>query len=714
MPDLAPKAGSVSPVRPSKPRPKTPMTPTQALARATELMNAGRLKQGERVCRQIIEARPDLAEAQNILGVIQYRQGLVEEAIKSIKQAIKSNGAVANFHANLGEMLRQQGEIDKAITSLRRATRLNPNSAQAFNNLGIAYFDKTKFEDAAAMYRKAIEIDPSYSEPHNNLGNALRALGKTQEAVEMYDKALALRPDYAEAHNNVATLLGGTGRLAEAETSLRRSIELRPDNLAAYRHLANVLVQQSKTDQAIGVLNAALKKDPRSLANLVALARAHLKQGTITAAERIAKAALKLESDNTEALCVYGQTCQELDRPHEAVEYYEKALALRPEYGECRNLLAIALKSMGNFNRAQDELSALIDQQPGMVAAYSSMSDLVTFTADHPYFLAMQKLIDEAGDAQDERFMFLHYSIAKAYDDFGDVDSAFRHFSAGAAIKRARLNYDESRSQAFFDGIKKTFDARFIADRSIKGHSSSLPIFIVGMPRSGSTLVEQILASHREVHGAGEIKVVSQAMHELRHVFPNMAPFPEIGTQMEALHYEYFANHYLNATTRLSEDASHITDKLLTNFYFLGVIYKAFPNAKVIHTMRNPVDTCLSCYTKLFKDDMAYSYDLRELGRYYKRYQALMAHWREVLPESFLLEVNYEEVVGEIEDKARQIVAFCGLDWDEQCLKFHESDRQVKTASVAQVRQPLYSTSVERWRRYEEQLQPLVEELGLS
>jgi tetratricopeptide (TPR) repeat protein len=712
MSDLVSNAPSAIPARPAKP--KTPMTPTQALAHATKLMNDGRLKQAEHVCQQIIQARPSLAEAYNILGVIKYRQGLPEEAITTIQKAIKFNGAVANFYANVGEMLRQQGEIDKAITALRRATRLDQNSAQAFNNLGIAYFDKTKFEDAVEMYRKAIAIDASYAEPHNNLGNALRALGKTQEAIEFYDKALALRPDYAEAHNNAATLLGESGRFEEAETALRRSIEVRPDNLEAYRHLANVLVHQSKTDEAIRFLNEALKRDPRSLPTLVALVRAHLKRGTYPVAEKIAKAALQLEPDNAEALCVYGQACQELDRPHEAIEIYDKALAKRPEYAECRNYLAIALKSIGDFQRAKDELNALIDKQPGMVAAYSTMADMIKYTADHPHLAAMRKLVEEAGEAKDERFMFLHYSIAKAYDDIGDLESAFRHYGAGAAIKRARLNYDEERSQAFFNGIIKTYDAAYIADGSIKGHPSTLPIFIVGMPRSGSTLVEQILSSHPEVHGAGEIKVVSQAMHEVRNVFPKLPPFPEVGSQMRQPHYDYFANHYLNVITRLSEDASHITDKLLTNYYFLGILYKAFPNAKVIHTMRNPVDTCLSCYTKLFKDDMPYTYDLRELGRYHKRYQALMAHWRAVLPDSFLLEVNYEDVVGSLEDKAKQIVAFCGLNWDAQCLKFHESDRPVKTASVAQVRKPLYSTSVDRWRRYEVQLQPLVEELGLA
>ena len=695
-------------------KPKTPMTPAQAMGRAVALMNEGKLQQAERVCRQIIEARPGIAEPHNILGVILHRQGDAKAAIKSIQKAIKLNGAVANFRANVGEMLRQEGDIDKAITALRRATRLDPNSAQAFNNLGIAYFDKAKYEDAVEMYRKAIELDASYAEPHNNLGNALRALGKTKDAVECYEEALKLRPDYAEAHNNIATLLGESGRLEESEKALRRLIELRPDKLDAYRHLANILVHQNKTADAINLLNEAVKRDRTNIPNLTALVRGHIKHGTYHVAERVAKTALELEPDNPEVLCVYGQACHDVDRHHEAIEYFEKALEKRPEYGEARNMLAVALKAVGNFERAEAELNTLIERQPGMVGAYSSMADMIKFTADHPHFLAMRKLIDDAGDAKDERFMFLHYALGKAYDDIGDQENAFKHFSIGAEIKRARLDYDESKSEEFFEGIMKIFDADFFKDGTVKGHPSNLPIFIVGMPRSGSTLVEQILSSHPEVYGAGEIKVLSRAIHEARRVFPDLPNFPELGTQMDSAHYELVANHYLNAIVPLSEEASHITDKLLTNYYFLGTIYKSFPNAKVIHVMRNPVDTCLSCYSKLFKDDMSYTYDLRELGRYYKRYQALMAHWREVLPEGFMLEINYEEVVASLEDKAKEIVAFCGLEWNDQCLKFHESDRPVKTASVTQVRKPLYSSSVERWRRYEKQLEPLVEELGLA
>lgn len=677
-------------------------------------MNSGKLDAAEELCRQIVEARPGFADAWNVLGVILHRRGEGKEAVKAIRHAIRLNGAEANYYANVGEMLRQQGEVDAAITALRRATRLDPESAQAFNNLGVAYFDKGKYEDAIAAYRRAIEIDPAYPEPHNNLGNALLALGRSQEARTAYEKALELRPDYAEALHNMATLLGSSGSTEEAEKALRRTNELRPGNLETYRQLANLLLAENRVQEAIQILADALKRDEKSVDTLLPLARAHLKQGTNAVAARLAEEAMRLDPENPEIWHVYGQCCHELDRFAQAVEYLERALAKRPDFIECRHSLAMTLKSLGDFERAEAELRGLIEKQRGLIAAYSGLTDMIRFTEDHPHFQRLRQMADGMGEADDERAMFLHYAVAKAYDDIGDYERAFEHYSRGAAMKRARLDYGEAKSTAFFEDIKRIYDAGFFAEKRVKGHPSTLPIFIVGMPRSGSTLTEQVLSSHPEVYGAGEIKVLSQSIHQLRHLHPSLPPFPEIGRVMDDAQYRQLAKLYLGVTALLDEEAAHITGKLLTNYYFIGLIHTAFPNAKIIHTVRNPVDTCLSCFTKLFKDDMPYTYDLRELGRYYRQYDALMEHWRQVLPEGVMLEVRYEEMVADLESKAKEIVAFCGLAWDEQCLRFYESRRLVKTAALAQVRKPIYRDSVERWRRYERQLRPLLEELGMA
>ena len=229
------------------------------------------------------------------------------------------------------------------------------------------------------------------------------------------------------------------------------------------------------------------------------------------------------------------------------------------------------------------------------------------------------------------------------------------------------------------------------------------------MPRSGSTLVEQILSSHPDVYGAGEVKYLSRALHLLRDRFPSLPKYPQMAEKMSPAQMEIVAKNYLQQLSAGAGDAKRITDKLLTNYFFVGLVHMLFPKAKIIHTRRDPVDTCLSGFTKLFKDDMPHSYDLGELGRYYGKYRELMEHWEKVLPEGVLITVQYEDVVADTEGQARRLIDFLGLPWNDKCVDFHKSDRPVKTASVAQVRKPIYKTSVERWRKYGAGLQPLVD-----
>jgi hypothetical protein len=237
-------------------------------------------------------------------------------------------------------------------------------------------------------------------------------------------------------------------------------------------------------------------------------------------------------------------------------------------------------------------------------------------------------------------------------------------------------------------------------------------VFIVGLPRSGSTLVEQILASHDDIYGAGEVKYFSQALHKLRDRFPSLSKYPEMVSEMRSAQYKMLADSYRQMIFKNAGDSKRVTDKLLTNYFFVGVIHLCFPNAKFINTRRDPVDTCLSTFTKLFKDDMPHSYDLGELGRYYRQYDALMKHWEKVLPKGTMQVVEYEDVVEDTEKAARELIEFLGLDWHDKLLDFHKSNRPVKTASVAQVRKPIYKTSVKRWKKYGKGLQPLVDAIG--
>jgi Sulfotransferase family len=310
----------------------------------------------------------------------------------------------------------------------------------------------------------------------------------------------------------------------------------------------------------------------------------------------------------------------------------------------------------------------------------------------------------EAEEMPEQQRMQLHFALGKAYDDLDRGDDAFAHMQAGNRLKRQTAGYEEARSLNFFERIKTAFSADFTA-KAHKGYADAAPIFVIGMPRSGTTLVEQIISSHPSVGAAGEISALNDAVRTL-------GAFPDaIGhASDEAL--SRAAEKYVRKLRTYAPDAAYVTDKAPSNFYLIGFIHLALPDAKIVHVMRDPVDTCLSCYSKLFTRGQGYSYDLAELGRYYRAYNDLMRHWRDVLPEGRVLDVRYEDVVADIEGQAQRLLSHCGLAWDDRVLSFHQSARTVSTASASQVRRPIYASSVARWRRYEAHLAPLIDTLG--
>ncbi len=317
---------------------------------------------------------------------------------------------------------------------------------------------------------------------------------------------------------------------------------------------------------------------------------------------------------------------------------------------------------------------------------------------------ALESLAREERDLTDTQKIELHFALAKAYDDLARYDEAFAQLQAGNAIKRRLVSYDEAAVAAFFREIAAAFSPALIGERAGAGDPSDAPVFVVGMPRSGSTLVEQILASHPGVYGAGELLVMNDLIADLPDYPSGIASVSDAALRR-------FGRRYVEQVRAFAPGAKRIVDKLPANFRHLGMIHLALPNAKIVHVRRDPMDTCVSCYSKLFLDGLNFAYDLGELGRYYKMYEALMAHWRAVLPGHALLDVQYETLVGDFEAQARRIVAFCGLEWDARCLDFSRTERPVRTLSQAQVRQPLFASSIGRWRHYEKHLGPLIEAL---
>jgi tetratricopeptide (TPR) repeat protein len=337
---------------------------------------------------------------------------------------------------------------------------------------------------------------------------------------------------------------------------------------------------------------------------------------------------------------------------------------------------------------------------------HRALAETARFTrGDDPWLLSLNRLAKGLPALPDDQKVELHFALAKACDDLGHYDEAFGQFKDGNAIQRRRVTYDETAVASFFDSIVNAFSPALMATQRGAGDPSNLPVFIVGMPRSGSTLVEQILASHPAVFGAGEL------------VFMNdiVAAIPDYPSGVAELSGETLARlgqRYVERLRSLAPDAARIVDKLPPNFRHLGLINLILPNAKIIHVHRDPIATCFSCYSKLFLGGLNFTYDMGELGRYHKMYEALMAHWRAVLPPHALLDVEYETLVGDFEVEARRVVDFVGLPWDARCLDFAKTKRPVRTLSQSQVRQPLFASSIEHWRHYERHLGPLIDALA--
>ena len=431
-----------------------------------------------------------------------------------------------------------------------------------------------------------------------------------------------------------------------------------------------------------------------------------------------------------------GAALTRLRLPEAAVVACRRAIGLAPDLHTSRNNLGNALRDLGRFAEAHDAYRGAIRLAPDKAAYYRNLVQSQGLSIDDPLLADMERLAHaDAALPADDR-IFLHFALGQALADGGQHARSFEHLLAGNALQRRRVTYDEAAMQETFDRIRAVFTPELIRARGGGGDPSAIPVFVVGMPRSGSTLIEQILASHPGVLGAGERADFPWALAQLvvrtGGAASDLAAITALPVEQFALLGADYLHRLRDAPSRdatprdatprdaTSRDGAggtrpyqRITDKYLANFAYVGLIHLALPNARFIHSRRAPVETCLSCFSRLF-DDVPFSYDLGELGRYWRAYDALMTHWVRVLPPGVMLEVRYEDVVADLEGEARRMLAHCELRWDRACLSFHATKRLVLTESATQVRRPIYRTSVERWRPAADLLRPLLEGLGVG
>lgn len=693
--------------------------PGPALILAEQKRRQGLLGDAEELAHQAAKADPDNADAAHLLGIIAHQSGRLDEAIEHLRRAVALRPNAALFQANLGEMCRLAGRIDEAVTAGRRALEINPDYPSALSNLGIALFDQGKYDEALEYYDRAIALQGNFAQAHSNRGNALQRLKRFADAEVCYRRALELHPKFADAWNNLGTCLRELKRPEEAETIYRRALEINPNAPDTLDNLALALKDLDRLDAAIDLVRRALVIDENN-------ERYHLHHGTILLdqhkvdeAAAATERALKLNPNNHDTVNQMGRIAFERGDLEKALVYYRRALKLKPDLADALNNMGNVLKELGRLPEAKDAYLQALRIDSNITGVYVNLADSVTFTRGDEHFAAMETLAAKADGLSKTERMQLDFALGKAYADLKDYDRSFKHLIDGNAAKRATISYDEASTFALFDRIETVFTQDLIKAKSGGGDPSQSPIFVIGMPRSGTTLVEQIISSHPLVHGAGELQTFNDVVLRVRGSDGKPLVYPEFVPALNAAALRQIGTRYIELVRDLAAksakpEAKRITDKMPSNYYFAGLIHLTLPNATIIHTLRDPVDTAISCFSKLFTAEQNHTYDLGELGRYYKRYDRLMAHWRKVLPADRILDVHYEDIVADLETQARRIIARCGLPWDKNCLSFHKTNRPVRTASASQVRQPIYTSAIGRWRVYEDQLGPLLSALGIS
>jgi tetratricopeptide (TPR) repeat protein len=570
----------------------------------------------------------------------------------------------AEAHNSLGLALHEAGRPAEAAVNFRTALKLRPNFAEAHGNLGNALIDLGQLEDAVHHYRRMLELRPDLAEAHNNLGNALLALRRFEEAVTSYRRALGIKPNAAGAHANLGNALRELGRPQEALTHCRRALELEPDAADAEILMGNVQFDLGQLDEAARCYTQAIELQPDSAEAHIALSKVARQTGRVAEAEQSCSQALKIAADSADALTLLGEIQADRGRFGDAEQLFRRAISIAPDMPE----------------------------------AWAGLARYRKMGVDATWLAAAQRLLGKSLGIGQE--INLRYALGKYFDDVQDYDNAFASYRlANELKKRSGIQHDRQRHKLRVDQIMTLYDRDWLRVARAEGHPSRRPVFIVGMPRSGTTLTEQILASHPAAFGGGELRF----WHSASVNYESLALRGAISSGAVSA----AADKYLEFLAALSADASRVIDKMPANFLNLGLIHAAFPHARIIHMQRNPLDTGLSIYFQIFSNTHTYANDLEDIAHYFTQYSRLMQHWRSTLTEGAMLDVPYEKLVEDPEPWIRKIVQFAGLPWDPCCLDFHRTERTVVTASNWQVRQRITKSSSGRWRNYEQFLGPL-------
>ena len=633
------------------------------------------------------------------------RAGSAEVALRAL--AAKYPGEV-NCLWLLGVAFLDQDKISESIATLERVLQSAPDFANARVDLARAYRCDGRAAQAREEVRRVLEAQPQHQRAWLAYGDALVELGKYPEARVAFERARLTDPQRTRIEAATEALVADDRR--KAEELFREILREDPGHVAALCGLAALALAVDRPQDAERLLRHALRQSAYVPLAYRALGPALVQLGRLKEAEVAARHLEKIEPDSPQTWTVIASVAIRLMRQEEALEAYEHAARLKPDEVGLRISAGHLQKTLGRRADSEASYKAALQVDPGRAEAYWSLADLKNYTFSDEEITAMQRLLTSdrrelTNEAQ------LHFALGRAFEQRQEYPQAFVHYDVGNALRRRNAPFDSAMFERRCARIRGFFDAAFFAARRGSGDPSPAPIFIVGLPRSGSTLLEQILASHPQVEGTMELQNIVIIVGQFEDMDPARNGYPDTVVQASLAQLSALGRRYLEETALLRTGREHFTDKLPNNFSHIGLIHAILPNATIIDARRHPMDACFSTFKQHFAEGQTFSYDLTDLGRYYRCYLSLMDHWDAVLPGK-VLHVQYEDVVRDPEANIRRLLAHCGLPFEPACLRFHETRRSVRTASAEQVRQPLYTSGVGYWRHFERELEPLRQALG--
>jgi tetratricopeptide (TPR) repeat protein len=620
-------------------------TIAEMLETAIQHQRSGRIPQAEDLYRQILARDPEQVDALHHLGLASHELGRSEEAVEYLRQAMRLSPDFAEVHNSLGVALSKAGKLEDAAQSYRRALELRPDLAHVHNNLALVLTQQGKLEEAESCYRRALLREPRDHRIHNSLGYALKQQGKLAEAMDSYREALRHWPNYAMAHSNLGTALLEQAKLHEAAARFETALAIDPRLAEAHNGLGLVHQEEGRLAQALACFQRALDVRPGFMQALVNIGRLHEEQGNL----------------------------------EEARAAFDLALQIDPNHVPARAQQAARLR--GRLPAADRVI----------------LEDSVT----GPFLTDNDRAV-------------VHFALSAVYDAQGSYAPAARHSRRGNALRLAlsKGRHDTASPEthrAFVDSLIATFTPELMERMSGHGSDTEVPVFIVGLPRSGTSLTEQILASHSRVFGAGELSLAHETFVSLPEVTKLMRPPLDCVRDLDRHGVQALARSHLDRLLALGSPATCVVDKMFNNYLYLGFLALLFPRSHFIHCRRDLRDTALSCWMTDFTR-IRWANDPGHIAMHFRDYRRLMEHWLSA-PTVKWLDVSYEELVNDLDGTARRLIDWCGLEWEPACLEFHKTQRPVQTASATQVRQTLYATSVGRWQNYAEVLPELFRDL---